>query len=333
MEHFEITIPAKNPVYIPDQLFDDLSVIYKSRQFFPVFISGESGIGKTEAALQAAAAANREIVRVNITAETDETDLIGGFRLKESDSGQATETTFEAGPVIRAMQAGALLLLDEVDLGTSKIMCLQSIMEGKPYFIKKINKLVHPAPGFNVIATANTKGKGSLDGRFIGTNIMNEAFLERFPITFNVDFPNKEQETLILDAMLDKLNLKNKANQEYAGYLITWANNIRTSFKNSAVDYVISTRRLLHIITTLSLFRSVENAQRKALELCLNRFTEEEKQALLVAFDAVIPDKKQKAEDDELFEGKEFTYNTTEELQQMIQKLQTRAAAKSTTKP
>ena len=199
-------IPEKDDTFVQFGNFPNLKKVIASRSFYPVFITGMSGNGKTFGVEQACAQLNRELIRVNITVETDEDDLIGGFRLVNG------ETVWHNGPVIEALQRGAVLLLDEVDLASNKILCLQSIMEGKGIFLKKIGEYVKPSAGFNIIATANTKGKGSDDGRFIGTNVLNEAFLERFPITFEQEYPTPATENKILRAMCEELSLPSKGN-------------------------------------------------------------------------------------------------------------------------
>jgi MoxR-like ATPase len=214
----------------------------------------------------------RELIRVNITIETDEDDLIGGFRLVDGN------TAWHNGPVIEALERGAVLLLDEIDLASNKILCLQSILEGKGVFLKKIGKWVKPAAGFNVIATANTKGKGSDDGRFIGTNVLNEAFLERFALTFEQEYPPASIETRILNKICD--------DQKFCARLADWADIIRKTFKEGGVDEVISTRRLVHIINAYKIF----DDKVKAINLGLNRFDDETKQAFMSLYDAVDAD-------------------------------------------
>ena len=211
---------------------------------------------------QACAQTKRECIRVNITIETDEDDLLGGYRLQDG------QTVWQNGPVIEAMERGALLLLDEIDLASNKVMCLQPILEGNGVFLKKINKFIAPVEGFNVIATANTKGQGSEDGRFIGTNILNEAFLERFPITVEQSYPTNKIENKILAKVLSKRNLTTEKDEKFANNLVTWADVIRKTFYEGGVDEIISTRRLVHIIEAFAIFRD----KMKAIELCTNRF-------------------------------------------------------------
>jgi MoxR-like ATPase len=204
---------------------------------------------------QVCAVEKRECVRVNITIDTDEDDLLGGFRLVNG------QTVWQNGPVITAMERGAVLLLDEVDLGSNKLMCLQPILEGRPIYLKKINKVISPAPGFTIFATANTKGRGSDDGRFIGTNVMNEAFLERFSVTLDQEYPALKVETKILMNLID--------DKLFVDKLVSWADVIRKSFKEGAVSDIISTRRLVHICKAYLIFN---RDREKAINLCLNRF-------------------------------------------------------------
>ncbi len=265
-------IPEKNENFVPFGNFNTIKKIIKSGIFYPSFITGLSGNGKTFGVEQVCAQLNRELVRVNITIETDEDDLIGGFRLVNGD------TVWHNGPVIEALERGAVLLLDEIDLASNKILCLQSILEGKGVFLKKIGRYVKPAAGFNVVATANTKGRGSEDGRFIGTNVLNEAFLERFAITFEQEYPNSKTETNILNKLcLDK---------EFCARLADWADIIRKTFYDGGIDEVISTRRLVHIVQAYSIFED----KVKSIELCLNRFDDETKQAFLDLYDKVDAD-------------------------------------------
>ena len=262
-------VPEKDDRFVPFGNFSMLKKILKSGIFYPTFITGLSGNGKTFGVEQACAQLNRELVRVNITIETDEDDLIGGFRLVNG------ETVWHNGPVIEALERGAVLLLDEVDLASNKILCLQSILEGKGVFLKKVGKVVHPAPGFNVVATANTKGKGSEDGRFIGTNVLNEAFLERFALTFEQEYPSVAAETNILKKLCK--------DDKFCARLADWADIIRKTFYDGGIDEIISTRRLVHIIQAYKIFGD----KVKAIQLCLNRFDDETKQAFLDLYDKV----------------------------------------------
>ena len=262
-------VPGKDDRFVSFGNFPTLKKIIKSGIFYPSFITGLSGNGKTFGVEQACAQLNRELVRVNITIETDEDDLIGGFRLVNGD------TVWHNGPVIEALQRGAILLLDEIDLASNKILCLQSILEGKGVFLKKIGKYVEPAAGFNVIATANTKGKGSDDGRFIGTNVLNEAFLERFALTFEQEYPSSATETNILKKLC--------SDDKFCARLADWADIIRKTFYDGGIDEIISTRRLVHIIQAYKIFGD----KVKAIQLCLNRFDDETKQAFLDLYDKV----------------------------------------------
>jgi MoxR-like ATPase len=257
-------VPKKDPVFVPFGNYPDIKSIIKSGKFYPVFVTGLSGNGKTISILQACAEAKKECIRVNVTIETDEDDLLGGYRLKDG------QTVWQNGPVIEAMERGALLLLDEIDLASNKIMCLQPILEGSGVFVKKINKFVKPKNGFNVVATANTKGQGSEDGKFIGTNILNEAFLERFPVTFEQRYPNAKTEEKILNNTLEATG---KKDTNYVNKLVTWADVIRKTYFDGGVDEIISTRRLVHIVQAYSIFSN----KLKAIELCTNRFDEDTK--------------------------------------------------------
>ena len=264
-------VPDKDPVFVPWGSFTDIKKIVSSKAFYPIFVTGLSGNGKTMNVSQACAATNRECIRVNITIETDEDDLLGGYRLQDG------QTVWQNGPVIEAMERGALLLLDEIDLASNKIMCLQPILEGNGVFLKKINRFVKPSKGFNVIATANTKGQGSDDGKFIGTNILNEAFLERFPITIEQAYPtNKIEEKILLNVMSDK-GLTKDIDSEFAKSLVTWADIIRKTYYEGGVDELISTRRLVHIVEAFSIFKN----KMKAIEMCTNRFDLDTKTSFL----------------------------------------------------
>jgi len=276
----ENLIPEKDDTFVSFGSFSDVKKIISSRLFYPVFITGLSGNGKTFCVEQACAQLGREIIRVNITIETDEDDLIGGFRLVNG------ETVWHNGPVIEALERGAVLLLDEVDLASNKILCLQSILEGKGVFLKKIGKYVKPAVGFNVIATANTKGKGSDDGRFIGTNILNEAFLERFPITFEQSYPSAKVESDILRKVAEQLDCYDA---DFVDRLVAWGEIIRKTFYDGGVDEIISTRRLVHIIRAFSIFKK----RSKAIEVCVNRFDDETKSSFMELYakiDATVDD-------------------------------------------
>lgn len=267
-------IPQKDKNYVAFGNFSDVKKIIQSNLFYPVFITGLSGNGKTFSVEQACAVLKRELIRVNITIETDEDDLIGGFRLLNG------ETVWHNGPVVEALERGAILLLDEVDLASNKILCLQSILEGKGIFLKKTGRYVEPAAGFNIIATANTKGKGSDDGRFIGTNVLNEAFLERFALTFEQEYPSTKVETTILKKAAADIQV---TDDEFCENLANWADIIRKTFKDGGIDEVISTRRLVHIIRAYSIW----NNRLKAIKVCLNRFDDETKQSFLELYDKI----------------------------------------------
>ena len=270
-------IPEKDDTFVRFGNFGDVKKIIQSRLFYPTFITGLSGNGKTFAVEQACAQTGRELIRVNITIETDEDDLIGGFRLING------ETVWHNGPVIEALQRGAILLLDEIDLASNKILCLQSILEGKGVFLKKIGKFVKAAEGFNVFATANTKGKGSDDGRFIGTNVLNEAFLERFPVTFEQEYPTPAIEQKIVEGIALDLGVEDR---DFCKRLVDWADIIRKTFYDGGIEEIISTRRLVHIIRAYSIFKD----KAKAIEVCVNRFDDETKQAFLQLYDKVDAD-------------------------------------------
>ena len=266
--------PKKDDNFVPFGNFTDLKKVITSKIFYPIFITGLSGNGKTFGVEQACAQAKRDLIRVNITVETDEDDLIGGFRLVDGS------TVWHNGPVIEALQRGAVLLLDELDLASNKILCLQSILEGKGVYLKKIGKQVTPAPGFTVVATANTKGKGAEDGRFIGTNVLNEAFLERFPITFEQEYPKAQTEVRMLNNYCKELDC---CDDKYIANLTAWAEIIRKTFNDGGVDEVISTRRLVHIIRAYAIFSD----RVKAIQVCLNRFDDETKRSFLELYDKI----------------------------------------------
>ena len=270
-------IPEKDDTFVKFGPFSDIKTILKTRVFYPTFITGLSGNGKTFGVEQACAQLGRELIRVNITIETDEDDLIGGFRLIDGN------TVWHNGPVIEALERGAVLLLDEIDLASNKILCLQSILEGKGIFLKKIGKFVQPTKGFNVVATANTKGKGSDDGRFIGTNVLNEAFLERFPVTFEQDYPAPSVETKILGRVASNLGV---TDTEFCKRLVDWGDIIRKTFYDGGIEEIISTRRLVHIVRAFSIFKN----KAKAISVCINRFDDETKQSFLELYDKVDAD-------------------------------------------
>ena len=271
-------IPEKDNTFVSFGNFPDVKKVISSGLFYPTFITGLSGNGKTFSVEQACAALKRELIRVNITIETDADDLLGGFRLLDG------ETVWHNGPVVEAMQRGAILLLDEIDLASNKIMCLQSVLEGKGVFLKKIGMNVVPKAGFNIFATANTKGKGSDDGRFIGTNVLNEAFLERFPITFEQQYPTIAFETKILTKTAESLKIPMVGEHtDFIKHLCSWSDIIRKTFADGGIDEVISTRRLVHIIKSYSIFGKKD----KAIKVCLNRFDDETKQTFVELYDKI----------------------------------------------
>jgi len=267
-------VPKKDPVFVSFGNYPDVKNIIKSGQFYPVFITGLSGNGKTMGVTQACAELKKELIRVNITIETDEDDLLGGYRLKDG------QTVWQNGPVIEAMERGAVLLLDEIDLASNKIMCLQPILEGSGVFVKKINKFVKPKDGFTVIATANTKGQGSEDGKFIGTNVLNEAFLERFPITFEQSYPTAKIEKKILT---NTLKAAGKTDDKFVDKLTTWADVIRKTYFDGGVDEIISTRRLVHITQAFAIF----DDKMKAIKMCTNRFDDDTKNSFVELYTKV----------------------------------------------
>ena len=268
LEEQDSYVPEKFDGYVPWGNFNMVKDVIKSKIFYPIFITGMSGNGKTLMAKEVCAKQKREFVRANITIETDEDDLLGGFRLLNG------ETVWHDGPVVMAMKRGAVLLLDEIDLASNKIMALQPILEGSSIYLKKIGKWVHPAPGFNVIATANTKGQGSDDGRFIGTNVMNESFLERFPVTIEQKYPTNKIEEKIL---VNELGKQDKVDEPFVKNLVKWADVIRKTFMDGGVDEIISTRRLVHIIGAFCIF----NDKLTAIDMCVSRFDTETKDSFL----------------------------------------------------
>ena len=270
-------VPEKDETFVKFGPFADVKRIIQSRLFYPTFITGLSGNGKTFSVEQACAQLNRELIRVNITIETDEDDLIGGFRLVDGN------TVWHNGPVIESLERGAVLLLDEIDLASNKILCLQSILEGKGVFLKKIGKWVKPAAGFNIIATANTKGKGSEDGRFIGTNVLNEAFLERFPVTFEQSYPHVKIEEKMLRLHSASVGVHDDG---FIKKLVDWADIIRRTFYDGGIEEIVSTRRLVHIIRAYSIFKD----KAKAIQNCVNRFDDETKQSFMELYDKVDAD-------------------------------------------
>ena len=301
-------VPAKDKDFVNFGNFADVKNIITSKKFYPVFVTGLSGNGKTLAVTQACAVAKRELIRVNITIETDEDDLLGGYRLRDG------QTVWQNGPVIEAMERGAVLLLDEIDLASNKIMCLQPILEGSGIYVKKINKFVKPKLGFNVVATANTKGQGSDDGKFIGTNVLNEAFLERFPVTFEQEYPGNKTEVKIVAT---KLKSAGKSDDKFANNLVTWADVIRKTFKDGGVDEIISTRRLVHIAEAYAIFKN----KMKAIEVCTNRFDESTKTSFVDLYtkvdsgasaEQILADKKAAEEAELLQEDKQDSDDSEE---------------------
>ena len=270
-------VPEIDETFFKFGNFADIKKVIQSKQFYPTFITGLSGNGKTFGVEQACAQLGRELIRVNITIETDEDDLIGGFRLIDGN------TVWHNGPVIEALERGAILLLDEIDLASNKILCLQPVLEGKGLFLKKIGKYVEPTKGFNVIATANTKGKGSEDGRFIGTNVLNEAFLERFPVTFEQAYPSVNNEIKLLGLHANTIGVKD---DEFVKKLVDWADIIRKTFYDGGIEELISTRRLVHILRAYAIFKN----KAKAIQVCINRFDDETKQSFMELYDKVDAD-------------------------------------------
>ena len=264
----DVSIPVKYPDYVPFGFYKDLTNIIRTNMYYPVFITGLSGNGKTLMVEQVCATLNRECIRVNISIETDESDLLGGPTLVNGN------VVNRDGPVITAMKRGAILLIDEVDRGSNKLMCLQGILEGKPYYNKKNGELVYPKNGFNVIATANTKGQGSEEGRYLA-QILDSAFLERFPITVEQEYPDVKTEKKILSPLI--------ADSEFVDHLVQWADIVRQSFDQGAVDEIISTRRLVHIAKAFKIFGD----RMKAIELCVSRFDAETKTAFLDLYSKV----------------------------------------------
>ena len=302
-------VPNKDKDFVSFGNYGDVKNVITSKKFYPMFITGLSGNGKTLAVTQACAVAKREMIRVNITIETDEDDLLGGYRLKDG------QTVWQNGPVIEAMERGAVLLLDEIDLASNKIMCLQPILEGSGIYVKKINKFVKPKLGFNVVATANTKGQGSDDGKFIGTNVLNEAFLERFPITFEQQYPAAKTEQ---KSVATKLKSAGKSDEKFATNLVTWADVIRKTFKDGGVDEIISTRRLVHIAEAYAIFKS----KMKAIEVCTNRFDDSTKTSFVDLYtkvdsgasaESILADKKAAEEAEILSEEKQDSDNSEDD--------------------
>lgn len=270
----QIGVPPVNPLYVPWGNHADVRQVIASGLFYPMFITGLSGNGKTLMIQQACAELGRELIRINITEETDEDDLIGGFRLENG------HTVWHNGPVVEAMLRGAICLLDEVDFGSNKILCLQPVLEGNGIYIKKINRHIRPTKGFNLFAAANTKGKGSEDGTFIGTNVMNEAFLERFAVTMEQEYPAEQVET---DIVLKAMESVEAVDADFATNLVRWASLVRKTYADGGVTDVISTRRLVHIVGAFGIWRN----KTKAITLCLNRFDAETKQSFITFYQMI----------------------------------------------
>ena len=301
MDQQDSYVPEKFDGYVSWGNFNTVKDVVKSGIFYPMFITGLSGNGKTLMVKEVCAKLKREYVRANITVETDEEDLIGGFRLLNG------ETVWHDGPVVTAMKRGAVLLLDEIDLASNKIMALQPVLEGSSIYLKKIGKWVHPAEGFNIIATANTKGQGSDDGRFIGTNVLNEAFLERFPVTIEQSYPTVSMEKKILNNELGKHGLEDGT---FSENLVKWADVIRKTFYEGGTDEIISTRRLVHIVGAFSIFKD----KVKAIELTVNRFDLETKESFIDLYGKIdagvdvstLGDNENEADDDDEEEDMSF---------------------------
>jgi MoxR-like ATPase len=291
----ESFVPDRLETYVPFGFFNDLRDIINSKIFYPVYITGHSGNGKTLMVEQVCSSLGRECVRVNITKRTDETDLIGSYELIDGS------TIRREGPVVTAMRRGAILLLDEVDLGTEDLLCLQPILEGKPYFDKKTGEVIHPVLGFNIIATANTKGKGDADGRYLGANVMNEAMLERFALTEEQEYPDAKTEKKILSKNFAMLEI---SDDDFIDRLIQWAEVIRKSFADGAVDELITTRRLVHIAKAYKIFKK---NRIKAIEKCLNRFDAETKTAFLDLYTKVDADAHKVEAETKMPNAKEFS--------------------------
>ena len=266
--NIENLVPSKFEGFVPWGHTATIKKIVQSGLYYPLFVTGLSGNGKTLMIEQIHAEMKKELIRVNVTIETDEDDLLGGFRLING------ETKFVPGPVIEAMNRGCTLLLDEIDLGSNKLMCLQPVLEGKGVYLKKVNQWITPKKGFNVMATANTKGQGSDDGMFIGTNVLNEAFLERFAITLEQPYASIAIEKKIIVGAMKKYG---KVDEKFADNLITWADVIRKTFADGGIDSVIRTRRLDHIVKAFAIF----NDKAKSIELCISRFDTDTKESFL----------------------------------------------------
>ena len=290
-------VPDKAPWFVPWGHFKDITAIVKSRLFFPAFVTGLSGNGKTLSIEQVCAKLKRELFRVNITGDTDEDDLLGGFRLIDGN------TVFVPGPVVEAMERGAILLLDEMDLGTFKIMCLQPVLEGKGVFLKKVGRWVKPQPGFNVFATANTKGQGDTEGKFVGANVLNEAMLDRFPVTFEQPYPSLKQERKILAKHMLNLGVDDEA---FGDCLVQWASNIRKTYDTGEIDEIISTRRLVNVLTAFAIYKD----RVKSIRLSIARFDDDTKAAFLDLYTKIDAEA---LSDDDASDGTAVTVASTED--------------------
>jgi len=273
--NLESLVPKIDGNYVPFGNYKDLERIVASKQFYPTYISGPTGNGKSTSIEQICAKLQRPLIRVNLNKMTDEDQLIGSKTLVDGN------VEIVEGPVMIAMRLGIPLLLDEIDAGgANTLLCLQPILEGKPFYFKLKNEMVYPAVGFNMFATANTKGKGSDDGRYIGTNVLNEAFLERFAVTFNQEYPDAKVEIKIVQNLMKSFGV---LDEEFASNLVKWAEAIRRTFDAGGVDETITTRRLVHIVRAFSIFKN----QKKAIELCTNRFDDATRLAFVDLFDKV----------------------------------------------
>ena len=292
----ENLIPAKDSTFVPFGFYTDLKKILTAKIFYPVFISGLSGNGKTTMVEQICADLKREAIRVNISVETDEDDLIGGNTLVDGN------VVYREGPVLTAMKRGAVLILDEVDRGSNKLMCLQAVLEGKSYFNKKTGETITPASGFTIMATANTKGRGSDDGKFISAQLLDEAFLERFAITVEQEYPTMSVEKKII---LNKMERAGCVDEDFATHLVTWSDVIRKTYLEGAIDELVSTRRLEHIVNAFAVFKD----KTKAITLCTNRFDEDTKQAFIDLYSKVDPSNEEQPTWQEEFANSESEVN------------------------
>ena len=297
----DVYVPTVDPNFISWGDFSKIKKIIDSKQFFPLYISGMSGNGKTMMVEQACAKAKREYVRVQISPETDEDDLIGGFRLING------ETVFQKGPVLKAMEQGCVLLIDELDRGSNKIMCLQGVLEGKPVLVKKTGGVVHPAPGFNVIATANTKGRGADDGRYSAAQIIDDAFVERFVASIDQPFPQYNVELKIIKKHMISCDIK--GHEDFADKLVSWGAVIRKTYDNEGVDELISTRRLCHIVKALSIFDN----RLDAIKMCITRFEDETKEAFLDLYTKI--DSNEIDKDMNMVDGSDISENSSDSSQ------------------